>query len=343
MKSMSKKLRQQMQKMNKQSLQLNYKKVRQILENLIHFSKKQEALIKKFDKINNYNPQYVKYSSRQTRLKNETEMIEDSLKALSQKVMQIKTKVNREISDINYYMKKVRNHISNRRIGKIRSSQQYIMTAANNLAVMLSELMGKMQQQMASQMKGGQMCQKPKPGQMGKKSGKSLSEIRKMQKNLGKKLGDLKKGKQGNKQGAGSKELARLQKLQQQLRQRLREMRKNKDMKGEKDGESELKKIEEMMEKQEQDIINNNISGETMKRQQQIQVKMLEAQDAQRKQGKDNKRKSKTADQLFRENPPALEDYKEERKRQIELLQTVPPKLRGYYRMKVQEYFKEIQ
>ncbi len=343
MKSMAKKMRQQMKKMSKKSIQLNYKKVRQILENLIHFSKKQENLIKKFDKINNYNPQFVKNASKQTRLKEETEMIEDSLQALSQKVMQIKTKVNREIADINYYMKKVRGYISDRKIGKIRSSQQYIMTAANNLAVMLSELMSKMQQQMASQMKGGQMCQNPKPGQMGKKTGKSMSEIRKMQKKLGKKMGELKKGKQGEKQGSGSKELARLQKLQQQIRQRLREMRKNKDMKGEKDGESPLKKAEELMEKQEQNIINNNISGKTMKRQQQINVKMLEAQDAQRKQGRDKKRKSKTAEQLFRENPPALEEYKEKRKRQIELLQTVPPKLRGYYRMKVQEYFKEIE
>ena len=343
MKSMSQKMRQQMQQMSQQSIRLNYKKVRQILENLIHFSKEQETLIHKFNNINNYNPQFVKNAAKQTRLKAQTEMIEDSLQALSQKVMQIKTTVNREIEDINYYMKKVRQYISDRRIGKIRSSQQYIMTAANNLAVMLSELMGQMQQQMASQMKGGQMCQKPKPGQMGKKSGKSLKQIRQMQQKLGKQLQDLKKGKQGSRQGAGSKELARLQKLQQQLRQRIREMRKKKDMEGEQSGKSELKQVEELMEKQERDIINNNVTGETMQRQQQINVKMLEAQNAERTQGRDKERKSKTAEELFRQNPPALEEYREERKQQIELLQTVPPKLRGYYRMKVQEYFKAIQ
>jgi hypothetical protein len=340
MKQMSKQMRKQMNKMSQESLQLNYKRVRQILENLIHFSQEQEDLIEKFDNINNYNPQFVENAQKQTQLREETEMIEDSLQALSQKVMQIESTVNREIEDINYYMEKVREYISDRQIGKIRSSQQYIMTAANNLAVMLSELMGKMQQQMASQMKGGQMCQKPKPGQMGKKSGKKMGQLKKMQKKLGQ---QLKKGKQSDRQGASSKEMARLQRMQQKIRQQMREMQKNKEMKGDKEGQDQLKEIQKLMKEQEKNIINNNVTGETFKRQQQIEVKMLEAQEAQRTQGRDKKRKSKTAQDLFQKNPPELDEYKEERKRQIELLQSVPPKLRGYYRLKVQEYFKNIQ
>ena len=343
MKQMSKQMRKQMSKMSQESLQLNYKRVRQILENLIHFSQEQEDLIKKFDNINNYNPQFVKNARKQTQLRVETEMIEDSLQALSQKVMQIESTVNREIEDINYYMEKVREYISDRQIGKIRSSQQYIMTAANNLAVMLSELMGKMQQQMASQMKGGQMCQKPKPGQMGKKSGKKMGQLKKMQKKLGQQLKQLKKGKQSDRQGASSKEMARLQRMQQKIRQQMREMQKNKEMKGDKEGQDQLKEVQELMKEQEKNIINNNVTGETFKRQQQIEVKMLEAQEAQRTQGRDKKRKSKTAQDLFQKNPPELDEYKEERERQIELLQSVPPKLRGYYRLKVQEYFKNIQ
>lgn len=114
-------------------------------------------------------------------------------------------------------------------------------------------------------------------------------------------------------------------------------------MKGDKEGQDQLKEVQELMKEQEKNIINNNVTGETFKRQQQIEVKMLEAQEAQRTQGRDKKRKSKTAQDLFQKNPPELDEYKEERERQIELLQSVPPKLRGYYRLKVQEYFKNIQ
>lgn len=341
MKQMSKQMRKKMQQMQQESLQLNYKRVRQILENLIHFSNEQEELIEKFDKINNYNPQFVENAQRQTQLRQETDMIEDSLQALSQKVMQIESTVNREIEDINYYMEQVREYISDRRIGKIRASQQYIMTAANNLAVMLSELMSQMQQQMASQMKGGQMCQKP--GQQMKNSGKKMGQIKKMQEKLGQQLKNMKKGKQSDRQGASAKEMARMQRMQQQIRQKLQEMRKEKGMKGDKKSREQLKELEELMKKQEQNVINNNVTGETLKRQQQIEVKMLEAQNAQRTQGKDKQRQSRTAENLFQQNPPELEEYQRERERQIELLQSVPPKLRGYYRMKVQEYFKQIQ
>ncbi len=341
MKKMSKQMQSKMSKMNQKSMMLNYQRVRKILENLIHFSKEQEALMKDFEQVKGYNPTYVDLAKKQSNLKEDAEMIEDSLKALSEKVMMVQSKVNKEIEEINYQMKKTREYLSNRKIGKVRKSQQYIMTSSNNLAVLLSELMNQMQQQMSTSMSGSQMCQSPKPGKKGKSGGK-MGKLKKMQEKLGKKMGDLKKGKQGDRQGASSKDLARLAKLQEKIRQKLKELRKQKENP---EGElnEKLKKMEKLMKENEKEIINNNISGQTMKRQQQIQVKMLEAKDAERKQGKDNKRESKTAEELFRENPPSLEEYQEERKRQIELLQTVPPTLNGYYRMKVQEYFKSIQ
>ena len=342
MKEMSEKMQQMLSQMNQKSLMLNYQKVRQILENLIQLSNEQEDLMKQFENIHGYNPQFVKYAREQSKLKEDAAMIEDSLQALSKKVMQIRTTVNREIEDINYHMGKVRDYISTRRIGKIRSSQQYIMTATNNLAVMLSEVMDQMQQQMASSMSGSQMCKQPKPMPgPGKKS--KMNQLQQMQKKLGEQMKNLKKGDQASRQGATSKELARMAKLQEQIRQRLRELRKQQEEKGSGKPSDELKELEKLMKDNEKDIINNDISGETLERQQKINVKMLEAKKAQRTQGMDKQRKSQTADQLFRENPPSLEEYKKERERQIELLRTVPPTLNGYYRMKVQEYFKAIQ
>lgn len=349
MKEMSKQMKKMMSQMNQKSMKLNYQRVRKILENLIYLSTEQESLMEQFKEVEGYNPQFVKLAREQTNLKEDAQMIEDSLQALSEKVMMMKSKVNKEVEEINYQMKKTRGYLSDRKIGKVRTSQQYIMTATNNLALMLSKLMDQMQQQMSSSMSGSQMCNNPKPGKSGKKSkgkkGKKgkMGQIKKMQEKLGEKLGDLKKGKQGSRQGASSKDLARLAKMQEKIRQQLRELKQQQKESGGEEFKEQVEELEKMMKENEKDIINNDVSGETMQRQQQINVKMLEAKEAERKQGRDEKRKSKTADQLFRENPPSLEEYKEKRKEQVELLQTVPPTLNGYYRMKVQEYFKAIQ
>ncbi len=350
MEKMAKKMKEKMSQMDQESMMLNYQRVRKILENLIHLSNEQEDLMEQFKEVENYNPQFVDLAQKQSQLKEDAEMIEDSLQSLSKKVMMIKKTVNEEIEEINYQMEKTREFLSNRKIGKVRNSQQYIMTATNNLAVLLSDLMNQMQQQMSSSMKGSQMCNNPMPGKMGKKkpgkkgkkkSGK-MGEIKKMQEKLGEKMGEMKKGKQGSRQGANSKDLAKLAKRQEQLRQKLRELKKEQEESG-KDISDELDEIQKMMKENEKDIINNDISGETMQRQQEINVKMLEAKKAQRTQGRDKKRESQTADDMFRKNPPSLEEYQEKRENQIELLQTVPPTLNGYYRMKVQDYFKSIQ
>lgn len=341
MKKMSEKMQQMMNSMSQQSIMLNYQKVRQILENLIHLSKEQEELIEGFEEVQGYNPQFVKLAQQQNQMKSEAKMIEDSLMALSKKVMQIKSYVNREIGDINHYMEKTKEQLSNRRIGQVRSSQQYIMTGVNNLALMLSEVMDKMQQQMSQSMKGSQMCQNPKPGQSGKKKGK-MGKIQQMQKQIGKKLKEsLKKGKQPGRQGANSEDLARMARMQEQIRQRIQEL---KEQMGDGEASDQLKEAEEMMEENEEDIVNKRITEQTKERQERIKIKLLEAEKAERKQGKKDERESQTADQnLFREQPPALNEYREERERQLELLQTVPPKLNGYYRLKVKEYFKAIQ
>jgi len=342
MEELSEQMQSMMAGMEQKSIQLNYQKVRQILENLVHMSTEQEELIEKFEGIRDYNPQYVELGQKQAKLKEDTEMIEDSLLALSKKVLMIKSHVNEQISDINYYMDKTREYLSDRKIGEVRKSQQYIMTATNNLANMLYDIMDQMQQQMASQMKGSQKCQNPKSGQ-GKKPGK-MGKMKKMQQKLGKKLNQLKKGKQPGRQGANSKQLARMAELQQQIRQKIRQMQEEQKQEGGQGGGGDLSKMQEMMEKNEEDILNKNISEKTLERQKKISVQMLKYKEAEKKQGIDKKRESKVAEEnKDRQNPPELEEYMKAKEKETELLQTVPPTLNGYYRMKVKEYFKAIQ
>ena len=73
-----------------------------------------------------------------------------------------------------------------------------------------------------------------------------------------------------------------------------------------------------------------------------IYAGLLEHEKAQREREFDEKREANEAkDQLY-SNPNEYFEYKEEKEKEIELLKTIPPSLKLYYKNKVNEYFNQI-
>jgi hypothetical protein len=97
------------------------------------------------------------------------------------------------------------------------------------------------------------------------------------------------------------------------------------------------------MEKTEEDIANDNITQETLNRQNQIIEHLLKAETADQERDKEEKREAKEAQQLPHQVQELLEEYKRNKLKQAELLKTIPPKLRPYYKEKVKEYFQTIE
>ncbi|MGB0429582.1 MAG: hypothetical protein ACPGLV_03850, partial [Bacteroidia bacterium] len=332
-----------MESMEMENMELDYEALRRLMENLIYLSFEQEKLIDELGEIHSYNPKFVDLAQRQMKLRSDAKMIEDSLVALSKRVMQISGFITKEVGELNFHMEKTIKNLSVRRIRDSRREQQYVMTHTNNLAVMLSEVMDQMQQQMASKMKGQQNCSKPgnKKGK-GKKKGKGndFGNMRQMQEKLKNQLGGMKKRMDQGERPL-SKDLAKMAAQQEALRRELQKMQEMKESGGE--NGRELKDIQDLMDKTEEDIVNQRITHETLKRQQDIINKLLESEKAEREQEWDNKRESKTADQLIDPSDKAFEEYKREKLKEIELLNSVPPQLNGYYKQKVKEYFEEIE
>ena len=75
--------------------------LRALLENIITLSFDQEGLMDKFKKIDRTDPKYVQYGQEQRKLKDYAAMVEDSLYALSKRIIQIEPIVLREIRSIN--------------------------------------------------------------------------------------------------------------------------------------------------------------------------------------------------------------------------------------------------
>jgi len=316
--------------------------LRKILENLITLSFEQENLMAHVDNTPRNSSEFVKIVQQQNKLSDDSKIIEDSLFALSKRVVSIETAINQEITAINSNMKKATNELEARNVNAATKRQQFVMTATNNLALLLSEILEQMQKQLEmppSKCNKSRNCNKPNPNC----NKPSMSELKKAQKKLNektKKCGKGEKGAKGRKQGEiKSKELMGLVKKQEQIRKQLMEIRDQNGKNGEK---GKIDKILKDMQENERDIINNRITQETINRQKDILTRLLEAESSDREQGKDNARMSN--EWKFAPNNPSQEflEYTNQKKEQEELLKTTPIQLNPFYKKKVSSYFKKI-
>jgi type III secretory pathway component EscV len=101
----------------------------------------------------------------------------------------------------------------------------------------------------------------------------------------------------------------------------------------------EMRNMLNKMEQTETDIVNKQISQETLRRQQDILTRLLEAEKAERERDLDDKRESNENKNEQKRNISAFEQYKKTMQQEEELLRTISPELRPYYRNMVKDYF----
>jgi hypothetical protein len=335
MKEMSESMDEEMGEMQAQKKEEDYNTLRQILENLVHVSKDQEKVMKDFKAVGGYNPKFVELAQQQKKLRDDTKIIEDSLFALSKRVIQIQSFINKEIGLVNNNMDKALENLGYRNIPSLVNNQQYIMTSLNNLALMLSEVLKNMQEEMKNA-KPNPNCKNPKPGK-GKKP--SMKEMKEMQEKMNKEMEGM--GKDGKR--PNSKQLAQMAAEQAALRKKLRDMQKELEKEGNGKKLGDLQKTQEMMDEVEKDIVNKKITEETLRRQREILTRLLEHEKAEKEQEQDEERKSNEGQDLKRELPPSLQEYLKQQQKGQELLRSVSPTLNPYYKEKVKQYFKSLE
>jgi hypothetical protein len=226
------------------------------------------------------------------------------------------------------------------------------MTSYNNLALMLNESLQQMQQQMQQSKPGSGSCNKPggkgmpkpgegmNPGNMKDMLKKQLEQMQKGQQE-GSKPGEGKKPGQGQSGMLGTQGLAKMAAEQGMIRRRLEELRKelNKDGSG---AGNKLNPLINELEKQENDIINKRLSDQMIKRQKDILTRLLESEKALMERGWDEKRESKEGKVVPNGNQIEFREYTKERLKQIELLRSVDPTYRKYYKDRANEYLNRV-
>jgi len=353
MKQLADKMDAAMESAESEQMELDMQAIRQILDNLIKISFEQEDLIDQTKATNIYNPKYLQIMKDQKDLEADFKMVEDSIQELSKKVFQIKQFANDQIADIKKNAELSISNLEARQPNVAAVNQQFIMTAVNNLALMFDEVMQQMQQQMANAKPGSAMCKKPggskpKPGSMGqmqKQLNDKMNELGEKMKD-GKKPGDKPGQKPGQKPGEGSggipsEDAAKLAQQQGAIREMLRQLndQMNKDGKG---SLGNLGELQDQMEQTEKELLNKQLTPETLMRQQEILNKLLDAENAQRERDQDNKRESQSGNEMSRPIPPSLEEYLKKKQAELELYKTVSPDLQPFYKSLVEDYFKTL-
>jgi len=178
----------------------------------------------------------------------------------------------------------------------------------------------------------------------GKGKKPSASSMKGLQEQLNKQIKAMQKGqKSGKNQGSGmTKELVKLAAEQQAIRNQMQNINQenNKDGTG---SMGDLERLAKLMEETETDLVNRNITQETINRQQEILTRLLIAEKAEREREMDKKRKANEARNINFGNPTEFFEYNMLKNAEMELLQTVPANLMPFYKNKVNEYFKSVK
>jgi len=328
MKKMAQKMQQMQQSMEMEMLQENMDNLRNILDNLITLSFDQEDIMKSFRDVKQTDPRFVELSQQQLKIRDDAQVIEDSLLSLAERVFQIQSFVTREVKDMNQHMEESMEALKERQQYKAISKQQFTMTSMNNLALLLNDVLSQMQQQMADAMGNPQQ----KPGQS--QQNMNMSEL---QKQLNEQIDQLRKsGKSGR---ALSEELAKLAAQQEKIRKMMQEMQESEEEGGGGNGDELSKKMEET----ETDLVNKQLSSEMIKRQKEILTRLLEVEKSMREQELDDERKGETAKSEYEQKASeSFEEYIKAKKQEIELLKTVPVRLNPYYKNEANKYFQRL-
>lgn len=334
--------------------------LRQLLDNLITFSFKQEKLYDGLREVNidiALNGNIVK---SQQELREMFTHVDDGLFALSLRQAGLSEFVNEQITEVYYNMDKTLESLAETQYYQGASYQKYVLTAANSLADFLANVLDNMQEQMqmGSGQGKGQDFQLPdiimgqqqlqqkmeQQGQGNEDKGTSGEDGKSKAGEQGEK-GDGKNGQhpeqnapRGSEPGeAELEEIYDIYKEQQQLREQLElQLRNMLDQDERRLGEKLIRQMEEF----QNELLENGITEETMNRMNTINYELLKLEHAAMEQGEREERKSTTATDNFQNPlltvPEIFRNYENE----VEILNRQALPLRQNFRTRVKEYFK---
>ena len=310
--------------------------MRILLENVVHASHEQEALMTEIGTLRTDDPSLTDKIIHQKEVADNFNMVRDSLRSMAMRQPMIMNFVFDELHTIENQTGNAMKHLNDLKLSQAVRHQQTAMMSMNNLALMLAESLENMENSLESMGMPMQSCQS-KPGKQGQQSMKNMQQL---QQQLSE---QLKKMQQQMEQGqktpnSTSEEFARMAAEQEMLRQGMQQMLNDMKENGQ-IGDDGMNEIIKDMEKLEEELVNKKINRQMVELSRKIESRMLESQKAQEKREQEEKRKSNEfkGNHFDRNIDEIL--YNETLKKNQEFLRTNPIEFAPYYKDKINEYY----
>ncbi|RXP64416.1 hypothetical protein EC396_00100 [Lutibacter sp. HS1-25] len=345
MQKMSQSLEQSMAAMEGESIDENIEELRKIVENVLKFSFEQEALMSSFSGSDSNHPEYPNNLKKQYVLKEYFEHIDDSIYMMSLRLVKMGAEIQKNVSDVYYNIDNSLDNFSDQNISQGISNQRFVITAANNLANQLSDLLENLMNASSSMGKGNGNQQQFTLPDIIQKQGELTQKMKdgmKKGEKPGEENGEGKDGSKSGENGEGNNEqmnseLYEIYKQQNALRQALNEMIGDENGAGKNGNVDAIKKMEVL----EKELLEKGFSNDVIQSMQRLNYELLKLEKAKIEQGQDSKRTSNTNIQTFEKH--TIDSLKLQNRyfNNTEILNRQSLPLRLIYKIKVQEYFKK--
>ncbi|WBL25673.1 DUF4175 family protein [Zunongwangia sp. HGR-M22] len=324
MKKLAAEMKQSSASMEMQILKADIESLRKVLDNLVIFSFEQEKLMENFGAIDSKSPEFSNRLKEQYQLKENFEHVDDSLFSLALKNQFIAEKVFEFLEDVSFNLDHSLEELAEVRLAKALSSQQYTITGANDLAVLLNEILDNMNDQMSAGSKSGDSP-----------SGEQLQDIIQQQKQLGEEMEEQMKGQRSEPEGKeeNQAELFEIYKRQEEIKRNLEEILKQNGM--------NMDDLNSDFEGLENDILEDNINDNSLDALDQLNQKMLDLNNSLNEKGEREERESKTNSLQFEDESNSKELDAKEYFNSIEILDRQILPLRQNLKNRVNTYFNE--
>ena len=310
--------------MQKQMMQA----MKQATNNLLQLSKQQESLMQQTQGMPKNSPQISELAEKQNNMSSALSRTLDQMFQDSKQNVFMSSKIGKSLGKASASMQQSQQQFEERNLNNATASQGQAMSSLNEAFKALQE---SMQQMMQSSGSGGMSMEQFL---------KQMQQMGQQQQGINQQTMGLGMGQQMSlaKQAA----MARLGANQQQVRKSAEQLAK--EAGGLDQMLGDMDKMVEDMKEIEKDFQSNNISRETIERQNRILSRMLDAQKSMREREYTNKRQAETGKNYIARNPNALPDDLGERasRLQQDLLRA---KKEGYtkdYLDLIEKYFKAI-
>lgn len=326
-------MRQMLESNQSQENTENIRDLRQILKNLVHLSFSQEEILESVRGTSQGDPAFRVYSRQQRTLSEQSRVIRDSLYALANRSPEIGNVVNNEILAMEFNLVRAVELMGEGLFSQASANQQLVITAANNLALFLSDALQNMEDQMANSQPGDDS--KPQGGQPG-----GTGSLQKQSENLRNQLQQMIEEMKSGKGGKMSRQMGESLMMHEMMQQMLRDLMNNGSMGG--DARKQLQMADQLLEENRRDIMNKRIQPNLVKRQNEIMTRLLEAEKSEMERDKDNKRESNTADDQFYSNPARFFEKNLPKNISIENFQRNSLKMNVFFQDKYKNYVEKF-